>query len=195
MEIIRPDGGIIKSPISVHGHLKVTLRHRDGRREVVVDRPNQVTYLYLDRLAEFISQLATDVDPLYNKIQSLWVEASTIGVSAPTPNDTVPDGNATVPVVKLFEDADIIRSVSGNVRTVEFRATVLESEAIGETLEAAALFTRGSIVPPTKPNPVGYTAGANDVWMVARQLIGPIPKLGTFAVDFNWGMTFQILDT
>lgn len=195
MEIIRPNDGIVKCPISVHGHLKVTLRHSDGRREVVVDRPNQVTYLYLDRLAELISQLATGTDPAYNQIQTLWVEASTIGVSPPTPNDEVPDANATIVEVKNFDDPDIITSVNNNIRTVEFRATLLEAEAVGETLEAAALFTKGSIVPPAKPNPTGYTAGANGVWMVARQLIGPILKQNTFAVDFNWGMTFQILDT
>lgn len=194
MEIIQSDGRVLKSPISVHGHLKVTLRHIDGRTEVVVNRTNQVTYLYLDRLAELISQVSGDPDPAENQIQTLWVEASTIGVSAPTPNDTEPDANATIVVVKNFDDADIIKTTSGNVRTVEFRATVLEGEAVGSTLEAAELFTKGIIVPPAKPDPVGYTAGQNGVWMVARQIIGPIPKLVTFAVDFNWGMTFQILD-
>jgi hypothetical protein len=194
VEIIQPDGGIIKCPISVHGHLKVTLRHNDGRNEVVVDRSNQVTYLYLDRLAELIAQLASDPDPIDNSIHSLWIEASTIGVSAPTPNDQVPDANATIVAAKIFDDADIVKTISSNVRTVEFRATILESEAIGSTLEAAALFTRGT----TGALPADfdlYTAGADGIWMVARQLIGPIPKLGTFAVDFNWGMTFQILDT
>jgi hypothetical protein len=191
--LIQPDGSI-KCPISVHGHLKVTLRHNDGRHEVVVDRSNQVTYRYLDRLAELIAQLASDPDPTYNSIHSLWVEASTIGVSDPTPDDEVPDANADIVAAYVFLDEDIIKTTTSNVRTVEFRATIAEGEAIGETLEAAALFTRGNT--GTLPGDLNaYTAGQDDIWMVARQRIGPIPKLGTFAVDFNWGMTFQILDT
>lgn len=177
---------------NVTGHIKVTLRHNDGRSEVVVDRPNQVTFHYLDRLTELISQLVLDPPPAENAIHSIWVEHSTIGVTAPTANDEVPDANATIVFQYEFLDADIFKGLSGDIRSVTYRATIPDADAIGKTLVAAELFTRGNAGLPAGNS---FTSGQNNVFMVARQLIGPIEKLGTFAVDLDWTMTFQIADS
>ncbi len=177
--------------VSISGHLIVTLRHDDGRSEVVFDDHNQVTYRYLDCLAELISQVTGDPLPASNAIHSLWVEGNLIGVSAPTPDDTIPDPSAEIVYRKEFEDGDIFKTTTGDVRAVEFHSRILKGEANGKTLQAACLFTKGTISGlPSLP----YVAGDDGAWMVARQLIGPIPKEITFAVDLDWGMTFQILD-
>lgn len=175
------------------GHLRVEKVFADGRRQEVCNKRNQLTYGYLDKLVELIAQRTppTDADPSENQVFSLWFEASTLSISDPTPNDTEPDANSTIVEQKVFADIDKLSSVSGDTRSLELRATLETDEGLGSSIVAVDLFTKGTLASP--PDPLSYTGGDDNVNLIARQKIGPIPKTDDFALDINWTLSFRIV--
>lgn len=172
---------------SIEGHLTIWGRFADGSRRVLSDRKNQITTLHLTNLAELITQEA-GVTPADLAVHALWIEAGASALPAASASDTAPAG--IVVKKSVFDDADIDVDIGGTPGLVEFRATLETTEANGQTIRAAGLYTKGDLADHSlvsDANPL-----ADNVRLVARQVFEGVPKSSALALDFRWRVQYKI---
>lgn len=169
----------------VIGHLTVTKRY-DDHDEIVFDDPNTVVDTGFEAFALLISQLpGPAAGDAANEvaIHSMWFEsAATAFTQGVTSADTGPDPAATVAKRHVFDRlSDVSPNLGGTLGLTQFTGTVGKLEAVGETIRAAGLYTRGTDDDPLL---------ASNIRLVARQIIGAIDKTNEFAVIVNWRIQF-----
>jgi len=168
---------------TLSGHLTITAVDAEGTRTVLSDKKNQIVNGFLTSAAELITQQT--IQPAELAIASLWVEASPTALVNPVqPSDVGPEG--TVVKRYAFTTADIDTGIGGVPGLVEFRAVLDKTEANGQIIRAAGLYTKGSTT-PTDPG-----IGDRGETLVARQIAGSIPKDQSIALEFAWRVQFKI---
>lgn len=172
-----------------YGHVRVVKKF-DDHDEVVYDGLNQITTNYLDLLVELLLQRTTDRAPDENQLYCIWFESSSIALTAPSLSDEGPEGTSTVVGQPILTDARKLDTGSGaDERVAQVVGRLEKAEGNGAEVRAVNLFNKGSSGTP--PNPATFVAGTNNVYCLARQLVGPFTKQSTFAVEVTWGLVFQ----
>lgn len=166
----------VQDAFGVKGALVVWKIYDDGRRELVYNDHNMIVNTARDTFQELLAQVATGTNPEENSLHSMWFEASATSFANPVlRTDTGPVG--TVAKRYTFTASDVDLSVGGVPGLIEYRGLVEKSEANGQTLRAAGLYTRGDNADP---------ALANGVRLFARQIFGAVEKTQDFALEVRW---------
>ncbi len=163
------------SKIKIIGTL--TIHVRDGKTGHVlrtIVKENTITYNAGDVVRALLAQRATD-----NAAAELALGSMRFGTSTTTP--TRNDTNLGSEVAGTREQLQDVNKVDGISGEISLQATLDTTEANGNTLTEAGLFTTG-------------TAWANDVggttYMFARQIHSPIAKTSSISLDYNWKLQF-----
>lgn len=160
------------------GHIKIVARYDDDTRVTLVDQSNHIVTGYLTAVSGLITQQNTDLSPEQYAVNSLWVEASDTALIHPvTAEDDAPEGLVISRYV-FDRDSDVTTNVGGDAGLVEFKAILGKNDGNGEIVRAVGLYTQGD----DAANP----DTAANVILVARQLVGAIPKDPAFALEFTW---------
>lgn len=176
---------------SVDGYITVTKRPDDGPAEVLVNRKhNQLTYAMLDRMIQLLLQRSSDLAPGYNQLGSMWFESATLSLSTPQPDDEGPDALSTVVGQKAIAEVNKTDDEDVLSRSLIVSTTLEKADANGADIAALGLYSKGST--GLIPSAVGFTAGTDDVYCLARQKVGPFAKASTYALDFAWEIVITI---
>lgn len=166
--------------IKMRGDLTVTVR--DGRTRRVLKRieiRNKITFLAADLLVELLAQRATDPAPLQDSMFSMRMGSSNTPASRADTNL-----GAFVIGVQLND----VNKVTGVPGELQFLATLATTDANGNTLQEAGLFTRGSAGSPTPSDAPGTAPG--NPRMFARQIHPPVVKTVAISVEYDWRIAF-----
>lgn len=170
----------------VSGHLTVEAVYDSGEREVLVDRKNHIVVGFLRTVSRLITQKPTEVSATEFAINSLWVEASDSAlVEGVTSNDEGPEG-VVVHRYIFDRDSDVDTEVDGVEGLVEFRGELPAESGNDETIRAVGLYSQG--------DDANDPSTSDNVHLVARQLVGSIPKTHEFSLEFTWRIQIQLDD-
>lgn len=138
---------------------------------------NKITFLAADVLVELIAQRATDPTVGNQKMYTMRMGTSNTAASRS-------DTNLGAPVIgKVLNDINKITGLAGEL---EFTATLDTTEANGNTLQEAGLFTKGA---GTGTLDAPGTTGAVPR-LFARQTHPPIPKTAALTLEYSWRVAF-----
>lgn len=171
---------------TMQGHIRVEAVYEDGSRKVLVDRSNHIVNGYLRAVSNLITQKSTSLSPEHFAVNSLWVEASdTAYVEGVQPTDTVESIDAKIVKRYIFDrESDVDIEIEGDPGLTEFRARIERGEANDETIRGVGLYSQGDDA--ENPNT------AQHVILLARQIVGAIPKTDAFALEFSWRIHLSI---
>lgn len=171
---------------TMQGHVTIEAVYDDGTRKTLVDRSNQIVNGYLLAVSNLLTQKDTELSPEQYAVNSLWVEASdTAYVEGVTPADTLESIDAQIVKRYVFDrESDVDLEVDGDPGLVEFRARLERGEANDETIRGVGLYSQGD----DAQNP----DTAQNVLLLARQIVGAIPKNSDFALEFTWRVQTSI---
>lgn len=175
----------------VVGHLRVEKVFRDGTRELVAERRNQIVERALVALSYMWGSTgAVGGDPDYDDLRPWWIALGDGGGTAPTSTQTNIQG--TYLYSRAWDNRTITSTLGSgmlNVTTYEFRVPEEDANSVGSPISEVGLFpydyqgsgTLGD-VPPTAP-----TGG-----MFARFVFSPVVKQSTFVLAFSWSFEFNV---
>jgi hypothetical protein len=166
--------------IKMRGRLIVTVRDGlTGRMLKRIDIRNKITFLAADLLVELLAQRGTDPPPLQDSMFSMRMGSSNTPASRA-------DSNLGAFVIGVqLNDVNKVTGVPGEL---QFLATLATTDANGNTLQEAGLFTRGSAGSPTPSDAPGTAPG--NPRLFARQIHPPVVKTVAISVEYDWRIAF-----
>ena len=154
---------------------------RNGKRICVrrVLKKNQITNQGRRALLELMRPVTFGVNQTIRQIFSL-----SVGTNSTPP--TINDDDATMAQVwrneLVLSECEVV-ATAPNLFLLQIGKILPETDAVGQVLTEAGIFTRGTLADP-------YTSA--DRWLYARQTHPPITKTITMLIEYNWKLGVSI---
>lgn len=167
--------------IGLVGSIKVVATNEiTGEEIVLADWKNTVTYLMLTNIVTLLSQVPTDAAAAECAVHYVSFEASDTALPAADPSDSGPVGTEVATIV-IDRTTGVTIDVGGVPGLVEYRVVLPKTDAIGSTIRAIGLYSRGDNDIP---------ASSTSAQLLARQIMSPITKSADYKVSVAWRLQF-----
>lgn len=166
--------------IKMRGDLTIIVR--EAATGLVVKRieiRNKITFLAADVIVELLAQRVTDPEASANAIYSMRMGTS---------NTAAARSDTDLGVYLIAKELADVNKVTGVPGELTLSATLETTDANGETLREAGIFTKGDALVPTPSDAAGTVPGAPR--MLCRQTHPEINKSVSLSVEYSWRLAF-----